>query len=113
MDGAGVGITNVSLVVKGTTTGSSTGTNGDFTITVPASASTLTFSSVGYQPQEVRITNAFLTVVLKKIEGNLEEVVVVGYGTQKITKVSGSISTVKAADIERLKPCLLYTSRCV
>ncbi len=104
MDGAGVGIPNVSLVVKGTTTGSSTGTNGDFTITVPASASTLTFSSVGYQPQEVRITNAFLTVVLKKIEGNLEEVVVVGYGTQKITKVSGSISTVKAADIERLKP---------
>lgn len=97
-------IPGASVVVKGTTTGASTGINGDYTLTVPGNA-TLIVSFVGMTPQEIPVNNrTTINVVLVSTSAALEEVVVVGYGTQKVTKVSGAISVLKAADIERQKP---------
>lgn len=64
---------------------------------------TLVFSSVGYVPKEVLITNLNnLTIVLELDEGNLEEVVVVGYGTQRRKELTGSISSIKSTDLEKV-----------
>src|SRR5690606_28287687 len=73
----------VSILVKGTTTGTSTDLNGNFTINAPA-GSTLVFTYIGFATQEVSITNqSQLNVVLETSGEELDQVVIVGYGTQK------------------------------
>ena len=105
-DETGTTLPGVGIGLKGTTIGTQTDINGQFTITVPSSTNQiLVFSYIGYITQEVKIdgkTN--ITVTLKEDKTNLQEVVVVGYGTQKVTKISGAIATVKGADIEKLNP---------
>jgi TonB-linked SusC/RagA family outer membrane protein len=92
----------VSISVKGTTTGGLTDINGAFSMNVPAN-STLVFSFVGMATQEIRVTTSTtLNVVMKSSTENLEEVVVVGYGTQKKSVVTGAISSVKASDLENM-----------
>src|SRR6202012_2397801 len=72
----------------------STNSTGYFRIKVPAN-STLLFSFVGYETWETRITKSDkITVALKPANNGLDEVVVVGYGTQKRTAITGAISTV-------------------
>ncbi len=100
----GNGIANASVVPKNSTSGTNTNEKGEFSLSVSPTSKTLIISSVGYTKKEVLITGAVVNVVLAEQAANLNEVVVVGYGTQKVTKVSGAISTVKAADIEKLKP---------
>lgn len=100
----GTGIANASVVSKASKNGTTTNEKGEFTLTVSAISKTLIITSVGYSSKEVAITGGTIEVVLTELVANLSEVVVVGYGTQKVTKVSGAISTVKAADIEKLKP---------
>lgn len=100
----GSGIANASVVSKASKNGTTTNEKGEFTLTVSALSKTLIITSVGYSSKEVAITGGTIEVVLTELVSNLSEVVVVGYGTQKVTKVSGAISTVKAADIEKLKP---------
>src|SRR5690349_3253709 len=74
---------SVSVIVKGTTTGVSTNNDGEFSINAPNKNSVLVFSSVGYQSQEITVGNqSNLSIVLKVGEaGQLDAVVVVGYGT--------------------------------
>jgi len=93
-----------SVVEKGTDNGTSTDFDGKFSLNVASDATTLVVSFIGFQSREVTITEGEITVTLIVDANALEEVVVVGYGTQKITKVSGAISTVKSAAIESLKP---------
>lgn len=100
----GEGVSKASVVVKNSTIGTTTNEKGDFTISVPSTAKTLVITSVGFESKEVAITNDPLEITLIEAVSKLTEVVVVGYGTQRVTKVSGAISTVKAADIEKLKP---------
>jgi TonB-dependent starch-binding outer membrane protein SusC len=100
----GNGIANASVVSKNTKNGTTTNEKGEFTLSVSPDSKTLSVSSVGYSSREVAITGNSVEVVLKELASNLSEVVVVGYGTQRVTKVSGAIATVKAADIEKLKP---------
>ncbi|MFN8250286.1 MAG: TonB-dependent receptor [Ferruginibacter sp.] len=100
----GSGIANASVVSKTSKTGTTTNERGEFTLSVPSNAKSLVITSVGYNSKEVLITDGLNEVVLTEAVSNLSEVVVVGYGTQRVTKVSGAISTVKAADIEKLKP---------
>lgn len=96
----GLPLPNVSVVIKGTNTGTTTDGNGSFTLTVPASAKTLIFSSVGYAPQELTLTNRNdVNVELKASDKDLQEVVVIGYGTQKKKEVTGAVSTVKGTAI--------------
>ncbi|MEO9210349.1 MAG: SusC/RagA family TonB-linked outer membrane protein, partial [Ginsengibacter sp.] len=104
IDENGVAISKVSIMGKGTSIGTSSNENGEFRISIPASVSSLVITAVNYGKKEVKVTDEPLTIVLNTITKNLEEVVVVGYGTQKVTKVSGAISTIKASDIEKLKP---------
>ncbi len=100
-----VTLPGVSIVVKNTTKGTSTDFDGKFILSNVQKGERLVFSFIGYITKEVVVGNtSFLKITLSEDTQSLEEVVVVGYGTQKITKVSGAISTVKAVDIEQQKP---------
>ncbi len=94
-----------TVVVKGmTTVGTSTDLDGFFTLDVPADATTLVVSFIGFQSQEVAITDAPLTIILQEEANTLDEFVVIGYGVQKASKVSGAISQVGKKAIEKLSP---------
>jgi TonB-linked SusC/RagA family outer membrane protein len=100
-DAQGNGIPNASVTVKGTTTGTTTGFDGSFAMTIPASAKTLVISSVGFQTQETSLGNSLtFDVSLVSNNQNMDEVVVVAYGTQKRESVTGSISTIGAKQLE-------------
>ncbi|QNH63590.1 SusC/RagA family TonB-linked outer membrane protein [Hymenobacter sediminicola] len=90
----------VTVIVQGTTLGTSTNSDGVFSLTVP-DGSTLVISSIGFQRQELRINGASssLTVVMVEDLRALSEVVVVGYGTQERTSVTGAVSSVSAREI--------------
>lgn len=101
----GVPLAGVTVQEKGTTNGTSTKEDGTFSINVSNSNASLQISFVGYTTQTVAIGNqSNITITLEGAARQMDEVVVVGYGTQKITNVSGAISTVKSADIEKLRP---------
>lgn len=93
---------NITVQVKGTTRSTQTGSNGEFSITASPS-STLIFTGVGYGRQEVSVNNqSNLSVSLQGTSQVLEQVVVVGYGTQRRRDITGSISSVNAATIEKV-----------
>ncbi|SHJ05849.1 TonB-linked outer membrane protein, SusC/RagA family [Hymenobacter daecheongensis DSM 21074] len=96
----GEGLPGVTIIVKGTTIGTSSNADGGFSLSVPE-GSTLVFSYVGYVRKEVALTGATssLTVMLQEDAKALSEVVVVGYGTQERTSVTGAVSSVSGKDI--------------
>lgn len=99
----GTPIPNASVVVKGTTLGTTTGTDGSFSLKVPETAKTLVISSVNYAAREVAIgKSSTVNVNLTPETSNLDEVVVVGYGVQKKKDVTGSIGKIDAAPIATL-----------
>lgn len=99
-DPSGGALPGVSVVVRGTTTGVITDNNGNYSINVPATAETLVFSFVGMNTKEVRIGNqSTVNVELSETTIALEEVVAVGYGTQKKVNVTGSVATVASEGI--------------
>jgi TonB-dependent starch-binding outer membrane protein SusC len=90
----------VSIQEKGTKTGTSTGINGDFTLNVSSSNAILVFSYVGFETQEVALNGrSNLEVVLTDKSSTIDQVVVVGYGVQKKSVVTASISSVKAEQL--------------
>jgi TonB-linked SusC/RagA family outer membrane protein len=91
----------VSVTLKGTTTGVLTDVNGKFTLNVPnASSGTLVFTYIGYASHEVALNGqTTINVQLQPDSKSLNEVVVVGYGTQKKATLTGSISVVKGGDL--------------
>jgi TonB-dependent SusC/RagA subfamily outer membrane receptor len=98
----GQGLAGVSVVAKGTSTGTTTKTDGTFSLNVPDNVNTLLISSVGYATQEVSITGITTVDVLLVATGaSLNEIVVIGYGTSKRRDVTGSISTVQAKDFNK------------
>lgn len=102
-DEMGTPIPNASVVVKGTTLGTTTGTDGSFSLKVPETAKTLVISSVNYAAREVAIgKSSTVNVNLTPETSNLDEVVVVGYGVQKKKDVTGSIGKIDAAPIATL-----------
>ncbi|WP_188558407.1 SusC/RagA family TonB-linked outer membrane protein [Hymenobacter glacieicola] len=91
----GEGIPGVTVLVKGTSAGASTGTDGSFTLQAPAGGTALVFSAIGYTSVERPIgTNTTFNVPLSTDTKALSEVVVVGYGVQKKSQVTGAISSV-------------------
>src|SRR6201996_6487753 len=89
----------VSVTIKGTTEGTQTDVNGAFSINAPSNA-TLVVSYIGYTTQEVPVNGqTTLNIKLQAQSNALNEVVVVGYGTQKKVDVTGSVATVKGADL--------------
>lgn len=98
-------LVGASVVVKGSNGGTTTNEMGLFSLTVPAAPSTIVVSFAGMESVERTVNGATtLNIVMQEVSSQLNDVVVVGYGTQKITKVSGAISTVKSGDIEKLVP---------
>jgi TonB-linked SusC/RagA family outer membrane protein len=104
-------ISNVSVVIKDAATGTQTNAEGNFSLTVPASAKALTFSSVGFTSKEVTIgTEATINVTLAVAESQnaLQEVVVTGYQTLRRSEVTGSVSKVSGQQIAQ-KPIGSFT----
>jgi len=99
LDGQGIPIPGVNVMVKGTTTGVSTDIDGNYHIVV-AENSILIFSFIGFTSQEIAIGNrTVLNITLREDMLQLEEVVVVGYGVQRKSDVVGSISVATSEDI--------------
>ena len=89
----------VNIVVEGTTTGTTTDMDGNYTLEVPADAK-LVFSFVGYQERSVNVRGREeINIKLKQSVTELEEVVAVGYGTQTKEQVTGAVSTVSSEDL--------------
>ena len=100
-DEKGEGLPGVTVLLKGTTQGTSTDANGNFSIEVPAGGS-LIISSIGYATQTVVVgSQTTLAVSLAADAQQLSEAVVVGYLTQERQNVTGSVATVGAADVRR------------
>ncbi|HEV7783415.1 MAG TPA: SusC/RagA family TonB-linked outer membrane protein, partial [Chitinophagaceae bacterium] len=93
-----------SVVQKGQPGGVTTDAAGNFKITVTANAQTLVISYVGFDEQEVGIGNQTnLAISLRSAKGNLDEVVVVGYGSQRRRDITGSVSSIKG-DVFKQQP---------
>ena len=92
LDESGNPLPGANIVVKGTNISAQTDSNGNFTLNVPDNATRLVVSYIGMDQQEVGIGTAPITVILKESGQSLNEVVVVGYGTQKKSKITGSVS---------------------
>ena len=100
VDVTGEPLIGVNVAVKGTTIGIITDIDGNYTLEVP-SKSTIVFSYIGYQAQEVPVGNqSTINVTLKEDTQKLEEVVVVGYGTQKKVTVTGSVASVSGEELK-------------
>ncbi|HYK75947.1 MAG TPA: TonB-dependent receptor [Daejeonella sp.] len=99
----GLPLPGVSVFVKGNqTVGTQTDGQGAFRLTVPANATNLVFSYVGFRQKEVPISGGSMQVQLEIEQKQLSEMVIVGYGTQIKQDLTGSVSGVKAKEIENL-----------
>jgi len=98
--GNGQPLPGVTVAIKGTTTAVSTDINGAFSINVPATG-TIRFSMIGYAPKEIAINGSkSIEISLSPSSSALNEVVVVGYGTQKKVNLTGAVSSVDAKQLE-------------
>lgn len=97
----GTAVPGVNVIVKGTNTGTVTDIDGKYNINVPSENDILIFSSIGYTIQEIPVNGrAIIDIQLLEDIQSLEEIVVIGYGTQKQREVTGSISTLEAKQLE-------------
>ncbi len=96
----GEGLPGASVILKGTSTGTTTDVEGKYSLNVPDANGTLVFTYIGYVNQEIALANrSQLDVKLATNNKTLDEIVVVGYGTQKKATLTGSVSEVKGSDI--------------
>jgi TonB-dependent starch-binding outer membrane protein SusC len=100
-DDKGTPLANVSVQVKGTNAGTVTGADGTYSLTVPANGKTLVFSSVDMTAREVAVgSQTSINTSLASADKSLQEVVVVGYGTQRRKDVTSSIATIGSEKIK-------------
>ncbi len=99
-DAQGEPMPGVNVVVKGTTTGAATDFDGKYQINAPSSDAVLSFSFIGFLTQDVIVGNqTTMNITLNEDTQKLEEVVVIGYGTAKKRDLTGSIVSIKGADV--------------
>lgn len=104
-DHTGETIIGANISVKGTTTGTITDIDGGFTLDVPSDNVELIISYIGYKPQEIALKGrTSLQVVLVEDAQNLNEVVVVGYGTQKKANLTGAVSVANMGQVVGSRP---------
>ncbi len=101
-------LTGVTVKLKQSFAGTVTDIDGKYTIQVPAGKATLVFSYVGFQTQEVPVKGATLNVELEEDIKELEDVVVIGYGSMKKRDLSGAISSVESELIEAQSPTNVF-----
>src|SRR6266487_2941763 len=96
-------VVNASVVEKGTNNGTVTNEDGNFTLTVLTEQAVLVISSVGFKTQELSISGRTnITVQLQEVNVQMNEVIVVGYGTQKRSDVTGSVASVPKSRLTEL-----------
>jgi len=101
-DESGASVPGVSVIVKGTTTGTVTNVDGKFTINVPSNSATLIFSFIGMVSQDIQVgQKTAIDVVMKTETVGVEEVVVVGYGVQRKVTATGAVTSTKGADLQK------------
>ena len=103
-DENGSPIVGVSVSIKGTNVGTSTDSQGNYKLSIPDDSkdATLVFSFVGYTSKEVQVRNqSIINVILAEDNKELSEVVVVGYGTQRVKDLTGSVGVVKVKDAQK------------
>src|ERR1035437_3243852 len=94
-------VPGVNVVVTGTTQGTITDIAGKYSIEVPQGSKSLTFTFIGMEPQEISIgTLTQINVIMNEAITGLEEVVVIGYGTQKKVNLTGSVASVSSDELE-------------
>jgi len=108
--GNGEPLPGVTVVVKGTANGATTGADGVYALRLPQASGILVFSFIGFITQEVPLTGqTAIDVILEEDTKALEEVVVIGYGTKQKRDLTGAISSVSANDLQKV-PASSFTS---
>jgi TonB-linked SusC/RagA family outer membrane protein len=102
VDESNAALPGASIVVKGTTIGTASDLNGNFSFSVPEDATTLVVSFIGMDTKEVPITSGPMTISLTMTSEQVDAVVVIGYGTIRRSEVTSAIASVKTADIQDL-----------
>jgi len=98
-DASGTPLPGVTVVLKGTSKATATDVNGNFSLTVPEEGSVLVFSFIGYERQEFPVSGqTTINVTLNQDAQKLDEVVIVGYGTQKKSDITGAVTSVTSED---------------
>lgn len=93
VDDSGEPMIGVNILLQGTSTGTLTNIDGEFYIKVPLASSKLEFSYLGYQTREITVGNGNLgTIKMEEMSQNIDEIVVVGYGVQKKSHLTGAVS---------------------
>lgn len=102
LDEFNVPLPGVNVMIKGTTTGTTTDIDGNYFIDVPNKNAVLVFSYIGYEPQEIKVGSQInISLKMKEISTGLNEVVVVGFGSQKRASVIGSITTIAPESLKQ------------
>lgn len=106
VDALGEPIIGANVIVKGTTNGLITNVDGDFTLINVSAGDVVQVSYIGYLTQDVKVTGAMteLKVILKEDAQALDEVVVVGYGSEKKVNLTGSVNNINMADLTESRP---------
>ena len=94
-------VIGAAVVQQGTTNGTSTGIDGDFVLNVPSQDAVIEISCIGYATQTFKASEVPASILLEEDTHFLDEVVVIGYGTVKKSDLTGSVSTVKADEINK------------
>lgn len=99
-DESGEPLIGASVFIKGTTSGTVTDFDGNFEIGIPSSSEKLVFSYIGYETKEELVgARNFINVILQQRKEGLDEIVVVGYGTQKRQNVTGAVSQISGKEL--------------
>jgi TonB-linked SusC/RagA family outer membrane protein len=109
-DGKNSPLSGVNILEKGTTNGATTDEQGNFSITVKSPASILVISFVGYAGQEVTARSAGSSISLAPMAGSLDDVVVVGYGTQKKSELTNAVVQTTGAELKKSNAVSLSNS---
>ncbi|WP_231926265.1 SusC/RagA family TonB-linked outer membrane protein [Flavobacterium gilvum] len=109
LDSKGLPVSGANVLVKGTNVATETDLDGNFSINVPDKSSKLVISYIGMESQEVAIGNSPLKIVLKDQGQKLDDVVVIGYGTQKKISQTGAITKIKTQELNNIPASNLST----
>lgn len=110
-DSKGLPLPGVTVVVKATTLGTITDNDGNFRLSVPSDAKTLAFSFIGMKSQEITIIGkTIVNITLDEETVGVDEVIVIGYGTQKKETVTGAVAQIKATEILTTKSTSLVSN---
>ena len=101
---SGETLPGVSVVIKGTSIGTETNFDGVFNLANVKQGATLVLNYLGKKPKEVVVTSTSITVSLEDAAEALEEIVVIGYGTQRKKEVTGAVTVISSATIDDLQP---------